>query len=105
MQDSPGARPPLKDIFMTLNGIYQIYKPKKTPTASPVVNPSQLDLPDPDHFELSLDLSGFDVTSRVKESFAEHKKKNGDKIKAWKAFCQLAEPDDILSKDVKKKNF
>src|SRR4051794_15830380 len=98
MKDSPGSRPPLKDIFMTLNGIYQIYKPKKTPTASPVVNPSQLDLPDPDDFELSLDLSGFDVTMSVKEAIAEHKKKNGDRIKAWKAFCQLAELDDMLAK-------
>lgn len=98
MQDSPSARPPLKDIFMTLNDIYQIYKPKKTPTASPICSPSQLDLPDPDDLELSLDLSGFDVnTLSVKEAIAEHKK-NGDRLKAWKAFCQHSELEDMLAK-------
>jgi hypothetical protein len=98
MQDSPNARPPLKNIFMTLNDIYQIYKPKKTPTASPVCSPSQLDLPDPDDLELSLDLSGFEIdTLSVKEAIAEHKK-NGDRLKAWKAFRQHAELDDMLAK-------
>src|SRR4051794_30378522 len=88
MQDSPSARPPLKDIFMTLNSIYQIYKPRKTPTASPICFPSQLDLPDPDDLELSLDLSEFEVvTMSVKEATMEHRKKNGNRLKAWKAFC------------------
>jgi hypothetical protein len=98
MQDNPSARPPLKDIFMMLNGVYQVYKPKKTPTASPVCNPSQLDLPDPDDFDLSLDLSEFDAMMSVKEAIAEHKKKDGDRTKAWKAFCQLTELDDVLAK-------
>ena len=98
MQDSPSARPPLKDIFMTLNSIYQIYKPKKTPTSSPVYSPSQSDLPDPDDLELSLDLSGYEFdTLNVREAIAEHKK-NGDKLKAWKSFCQHAELDDMLAK-------
>ena len=61
MLDSPSARPPLKDIFMTLNDVYQIHKPKKTPTASPICSPSQSDLPDPDDLELSLDLSVIDI--------------------------------------------
>ncbi|CAG8469477.1 13426_t:CDS:2 [Funneliformis mosseae] len=99
MQDSPSARPPLKDIFMTLNSIYQIYKPRKTPTASPICFPSQLDLPDPDDLELSLDLSEFEVvTMSVKEATMEHRKKNGNRLKAWKAFCQHAEFGDTLAK-------
>ncbi|CAB5351618.1 unnamed protein product [Rhizophagus irregularis] len=98
MQDSPSARPSLKDIFMTLNDVYQIHKPKKTPTSSPICSPSQSDLPDPDDLELSLDLSVIDIdTLSIKEAIAEHKK-NGDRLKAWKAFCQHSELDDMLAK-------
>ncbi len=99
MQDSPSARPPLKDIFMVLNNIYQIHKPRKSPTTSPVCYPSQSDLPNPDDLGLSLDLSEFEVvTMSVKEAIMEHKKKNGDRLKAWKAFCQHAEFGDTLAK-------
>ncbi|CAG8716822.1 17216_t:CDS:2, partial [Acaulospora morrowiae] len=97
MQDNPNARPLLKDIFMTLNGIHQIYQPKKSPSQSPTIPPTVDDLPDDD--DLSIDMTDFEIcTMSVREAIAEHKKKDGDKLKAWKAFSQHAEFGDMLAR-------
>ncbi|CAG8568337.1 24985_t:CDS:2, partial [Racocetra persica] len=90
MQDSPNARPALKNVFMTLYSLYQTFQPKSSPRP---VTPRMLtdeDLPDMDPNELSLDDLTFDVLS-MKEAIAEHRKRNGDKLKVWEAFKVHAE--------------
>ncbi|CAG8496632.1 12997_t:CDS:2 [Acaulospora colombiana] len=100
IRDSPNARPLLKDMFMTLNGIYQSLQPKKSPSQTPKISPAFSDLPnDDDDLSLSLDMTDFDIcTMSVREAISEHKKKNGDKLKAWKAFSRHAEFGDTLAR-------
>ncbi|CAG8593011.1 2074_t:CDS:2, partial [Acaulospora morrowiae] len=85
MQDSPNARPALKDIFMVLYSLHQKNLLQRSPRPSPNHIPSEDELPGID------DDLGIDVTMSVKEAIAEHKKKDGDKKKVWEAFKVHAE--------------
>ncbi|KAF0475611.1 kinase-like protein [Gigaspora margarita] len=91
MQDSPNARPALKNIFLTLYSLYQKNQPKSSPR--PIMRmPTDDDLPDVDPNELSLDdlTLNLNVLS-MKEAIAEHRKKNCDKLKVWDSFKVHAE--------------
>ncbi|KAF0475613.1 kinase-like protein [Gigaspora margarita] len=103
MQDSPNARPALKNIFLTLYSLYQKNQPKSSPR--PIMRmPTDDDLPDVDPNELSLDdlTLNLNVLS-MKEAIAEHRKKNCDKLKVWDSFKVHAEEfGDITARYWKK---
>ncbi|CAG8471266.1 10392_t:CDS:2 [Cetraspora pellucida] len=92
MQDSPNARPALKNIFITLYSLYQKFQPKSSQRPVTPRMSTDEDLPEIDPNELALDdlTLTFNVLS-MKEAIAEHRKKNGDKLKVWEAFKVHAE--------------
>ncbi|CAG8511754.1 389_t:CDS:2, partial [Acaulospora colombiana] len=89
MQDSPEARPALKDMFMSLYSFYQKCQPQSPRLNSLTRMPTEDDLPEVDD-NLALDDLSLNVMS-LKEAIAEHKKKGGDKLMAWRAFKVHAE--------------
>ncbi|CAJ0766214.1 24509_t:CDS:2 [Entrophospora sp. SA101] len=99
LQDSPTARPPLKDMFMTLNDIYHRYLPQTSPRPALISKLTDDELPIDDINQLEIDNEIPDNIISIHEAINEHKKQNGDKALAWNAFKQHSEDfDDILAK-------
>nr|CAG8573675.1 4112_t:CDS:2 [Entrophospora candida] len=103
LQDSPTARPPLKNMFMTLNDIYHRYLPQTSPRPALISKLTDDELPIDDINQLEIDNEIPDNIISIHEAINEHKKQNGDKALAWNAFKQHSEDfDDILAKDEEK---
>nr|CAG8583689.1 7638_t:CDS:2 [Entrophospora candida] len=99
LQDSPTARPPLKNMFMTLNDIYHRYLPQTSPRPALISKLTDDELPIDDINQLEIDNEIPDNIISIHEAINEHKKQNGDKALAWNAFKQHSEDfDDILAK-------
>ncbi|CAJ0756636.1 24568_t:CDS:2 [Entrophospora sp. SA101] len=95
----PTARPPLKDMFMTLNDIYHRYLPQTSPRPALISKLTDDELPIDDINQLEIDNEIPDNIISIHEAINEHKKQNGDKALAWNAFKQHSEDfDDILAK-------
>nr|CAG8439005.1 3681_t:CDS:2 [Entrophospora candida] len=100
LQDSPAARPPLKNMFMILNNIYQKNLPQKSPRPPLISKLTDDELPIDDFNQLEISDNEIpDNIISIHEAINEHKKPNGDKALAWKAFKQHSEDfDEILAK-------
>ncbi|RIA96769.1 kinase-like domain-containing protein [Glomus cerebriforme] len=92
LQDSPAARPPLKDMFMTLNHLYRKYSPCP-PRPNLAKLPTDDDLPSDDENDLAIAIDDLSINNilTVREAILEHRKRDGDKLKAWESFKYYAE--------------
>ncbi|CAG8640099.1 2362_t:CDS:2 [Funneliformis caledonium] len=98
LQDSPNARPPLRDMFMTLNHLYSKFAPSPSSRPNSSRYPTDDDLPSDDELDLAIEDLSISVLT-VREAILEHKKKDGDKVKSWESFKYHAEEfNDITAR-------
>ncbi|CAG8507047.1 16538_t:CDS:2 [Rhizophagus irregularis] len=91
LQDSPSARPPLKDMFMTLNHLYRKFLPSQPIRPTLVKLPTEEDLPSDDDDDFAIEDFSANNILTVREAVLEHKRRDGDKLKAWESFKYYAE--------------
>ncbi|CAG8507878.1 8906_t:CDS:2 [Funneliformis mosseae] len=98
LQDSPNARPPLRDMFMTLNHLCSKFAPPPSSRPNSSRYPTDDDLPSDDELDLAIEDLSISVLT-VREAILEHKKKDGDKVKSWESFKYHAEEfNDITAR-------
>ncbi|CAI2164338.1 13209_t:CDS:2 [Funneliformis geosporum] len=98
LHDSPNARPPLRDIFMTLNHLYRKFAPSPSSRPNSSRYPTDDDLPSDDELDLAIEDLSINVIT-VREAISEHKKKDGDKVKSWDSFKYHADEfNDITAR-------
>ena len=78
-------------MFMTLNNLCTKFLPIPPPTRPNLVTlPTDDDLPSDDDLDLAIDDLSINILT-VREAISEHKKRDGDKSKAWESFKYYSE--------------
>ncbi|RIA96766.1 kinase-like domain-containing protein [Glomus cerebriforme] len=93
LQDNPSLRPSLKVMFRTLDHLYRKYSSSRPHLVKSLTND---DLLYDDENDLAIDglsIDGFSINNilTIREAIEEHKKIDGDKLKAWESFKYYAE--------------
>src|SRR5581483_6228458 len=83
-------------MFMTLNNLYRKFAPSPSSSSAsssrPTLSkyPTEEDLPSDDDLDCAIDDLSISILT-VREAIIEHKKRDGDKLKAWESFKYYAE--------------
>lgn len=77
-------------MFMTLNHLYRKFLPSQPIRPTLVKLPTEEDLPSDDDDDLAIEDFSANILT-VREAVLEHKRRDGDKLKAWESFKYYAE--------------
>jgi hypothetical protein len=85
-------------MFMTLNHLYKKFSPSQLTRPGLLKLPTEDDLPSDNYDDLAIEDFSANILT-VREAILEHKKRDGDKIRAWESFKYYAEEfNDILAR-------
>ena len=84
---------------MTLNNLYRKFSPSPCSSRPNLQKyPTEDDLPSDDDLDLAIEDLSINILT-VREAITEHKKKDGNKLKAWESFKYYAEEfNDITAR-------
>jgi len=83
---------------MSLNHLYRKFAPSPSSRLNLSRYPTDDDLPSDDEFDLAIEDPYINVLT-VREAIAEHKRRDGDKSKAWESFKYHADEfNDITAR-------
>jgi hypothetical protein len=86
-------------MFMTLNNLYRKFTPSPSSSRPSLQKyPTEEDLPSDDDLDLAIEDLSINILT-VREAIMEHKKRDGNKLKAWESFKYYAEEfNDITAR-------